>query len=324
MECMKPILAVARHFTPQVDARIDHDFEARWNTSDRPWTQDELLEAADGADAIFLSPANKMDARFFSLLPKSVKVIATFSVGYDHVDLVAARASGISVAHTPGVLTDATADVGMLLLLGASRRAYEAQQRLRSGQWHTAKGDLLGWSLQGKVLGIYGMGRIGQALARRAHAFGMEVHYSNRRRLPIDEEQGAIFHEDAASLLRVSQFLSLNAPASQETRHFLRKQTIDLLPADAIVVNTARGALVNDDDLIAALQTGRIAAAGLDVFEGEPNLKARYLDLPNAYLLPHIGSATVETRTAMGMLALDNIQAVLDGRPATTLLRYGS
>jgi lactate dehydrogenase-like 2-hydroxyacid dehydrogenase len=319
---MKPILAVARHFTPQVDARIDHDFDARWNTNERPWTQDELLQAAEGADAIFLSPANKMDARFFSLLPKSVKVIATFSVGYDHVDLVAAKASGIPVAHTPGVLTDATADVGMLLLLGASRRAYEAQQRLRSGAWPTAKGDLLGWSLQGKVLGIYGMGRIGQALAKRAQAFGMEVHYSNRRRLPADEEQGAIFHEDVDSLLRVSQFLSLNAPASQETRHFLRKETIDLLPQGAIVVNTARGALVNDDDLIAALHSGRVAAAGLDVFEGEPNLNPGYLNLQNAYLLPHIGSATVETRTAMGMLALDNIQAVLDGKQAPTLLRY--
>jgi lactate dehydrogenase-like 2-hydroxyacid dehydrogenase len=319
---MKPILAVARHFTPQVDARIDHDFEARWNTNDCPWTQDELLNAAEGADAIFLSPANRMDARFFSLLPKSVKVIATFSVGYDHVDLAAAKASGVPVAHTPGVLTEATADVGMLLLLGASRRAYEAQQRLRNGAWASAKGDLLGWSLQGKVLGIYGMGRIGQALAKRAQAFGMEVHYSNRRRLPAEEEHGAIFHESAESLLRVSQFLSLNAPSSAETRHFLRTETIDLLPEGAIVVNTARGALVHDDDLIAALISGRIAAAGLDVFEGEPNLNSQYRDLPNTYLLPHIGSATVETRTAMGMLALDNIQAVLDGTPAPTLLRY--
>ncbi|WP_231966836.1 2-hydroxyacid dehydrogenase [Terriglobus roseus] len=318
---MKPILAVARHFTPEVNARIDRDFEPRWNPNEQPWTQDELLQAADGADAVLVSPVNKLDARFFSLLSNSVKVIATFSVGYDHIDLAAAHARGIPVSHTPGVLTDATADVGMLLLLGASRRAYEAQQRLRSGLWASSKGDLLGWSLQGKVLGIYGMGRIGQALAHRARAFGMQVHYNNRSRLSPDEEQGAVFHEDAASLLRVSQFLSLNAPASQDTRHFLRTENIDLLPAGAIVINTARGALVNDDDLITALKSGRIAAAGLDVFEGEPKLNPGYLDLPNAFLLPHIGSATVETRTAMGMLALDNIEAVLKGRPAPTLLR---
>lgn len=321
MESMKPILAVARHFTPEVDARINRDFEPRWNPNEQPWTQDELLQAADGADAILVSPVNKLDARFFSLLSNSVKVIATFSVGYDHVDLAAARARGIPVSHTPGVLTDATADVAMLLLLGASRRAYEAQQRLRSGLWASSKGDLLGRSPQGKILGIYGMGRIGQALAHRARAFGMQVHYSNRRRLSPEEEQGAVFHEDAASLLRVSQFLSINAPASDETRHFLRTENIDLLPAGAIVINTARGALVKDDDLIAALKSGRIAGAGLDVFEGEPNLNPGYLDLPNTFLLPHIGSATVETRTAMGMLALDNIEAVLNGTPAPTLLR---
>lgn len=318
---MKPILAVARRFTPEVEARINRDFEPRWNPNEQPWTQDELLQAADGADAILVSPVNKLDARFFSLLSKSVKVIATFSVGYDHIDLAAAHAKGIPVAHTPGVLTDATADVAMLLLLGASRRAYEAQERLRSGLWASAKGDLLGRSPQGKILGIYGMGRIGQALAHRARAFGMLVHYNNRRRLSPEEEQGAVFHEDATSLLRVSQFLSLNAPSSQETRHFLRTENIDLLPQGAIVINTARGGLVKDDDLIAALKSGRIAAAGLDVFEGEPNLNPGYLDLPNTFLLPHIGSATVETRTAMGMLALDNIEAILNGTPAPTLLR---
>ena len=321
---MKPILAAARRFTPAVDARIDRDFEVRRNPHDRPWTQDELLAAAEGADAIILSPANKMDARFFERLPASVKAIATFSVGYDHIDLAAAEKSGIPIAHTPGVLTDATADVAMLLLLAASRRAYEAQQRVRNGEWIGAKNDLLGWSLQGRTLGIYGMGRIGLALAERARAFGMSIHYHNRTRLTEADEKGATFHAEAESLLRASNFLSLHAPSSAETKHFIRRDTIALLPEGAIIINTARGALVNDADLIEALRTGRIAAAGLDVFEGEPKLDHGYLDLPNAFLLPHIGSATIETRTAMGNLALDNIEAVLQSREAPTLLRYGS
>lgn len=296
----------------------------RRNPHERPWTQDELLVAAEGADAIFLSPANKMDARFFEQLPASVKVIATFSVGYDHVDLEAAQRSGVPVAHTPGVLTDATADIAMLLLLTASRRTYEAQQRVRNGDWVGARNDLLGWSLQAKSLGIFGMGRIGLALAHRARAFGMSIHYHNRRRLSPADEAGAVFHAESASLLKVSNFLSLHAPASPETHHFLNRETIALLPENAIVVNTARGPLVDDEDLIAALQSGRVAAAGLDVFEGEPKLNPRYLDLPNVYLLPHIGSATVETRDAMGHLALDNIEAVLQGRPAPTLLGYAA
>jgi lactate dehydrogenase-like 2-hydroxyacid dehydrogenase len=320
----KPTLVVTRKLTPAVEERIARDFEARRNPHDGPMPADELIAAAAGADAILLSPAEKMDAAFFARLPKSVKVISTFSVGYDHVDLAAAKASGLPIANTPGVLNDATADVAMLLLLGASRRAYEAQQLVRSGQWPASKpADLLGWQLGGRVLGIYGMGRIGQALAHRARAFGMTIHYNNRRPLPEAEARGAVFHETPASLLRVSNFLSIHAPSSEETRHFLNRETIALLPEGAIVVNTARGALVKDEDLIAALRSGRIAAAGLDVFEGEPHVDPGYLDLPNAYLLPHIGSATVETRTAMGMLALDNIEAVLNGQQAPTPIPLG-
>jgi len=319
---MKPILAVTRRFTPAVDERIDRDFEPRRNPYDRPWTQDELLAAASGAAAILLSPSNRMDARFFANLPSSVKMIATYSAGYDHVDLAAAGQRGIPITNTPGAVTAATAETAMLLLLGASRRAYEAQQRLRKGEWPAAKGDLLGHSLEGRTLGIYGMGRIGQALAQRARAFGMVIHYHNRTRLPEAEEQGATFHSAPTSLLRVSQYLSLNAPASSETRHFLNADTIALLPPDAIVVNTARGALVDDAALIEALKTHRIAAAGLDVFNNEPNPHPGYLHLQNTYLLPHIGSATIEARDAMGMLCLDNIEAVLQGRPPLTPLRF--
>jgi lactate dehydrogenase-like 2-hydroxyacid dehydrogenase len=316
----KPVLVAARHFVPAVEDRIERDFDARYNPHTGPMTQDELLAAAEGADALFVSPENMLDERFFSRVPKSVKVIATFSVGYDHVDLAAMTASGIPVTNTPGVLTDATADIALLLLLGASRRAFEAQTLVRSGKW-TSKADLLGWQLGGSVLGIYGMGRIGQAVAKRASAFGMQIHYSNRNELPAEEAKGAVFHASIESLLCVSRFLSIHAPSTAETRHFLRAETIAMMPHGAIVVNTARGGLIHDDDLIAALHSGRIAAAGLDVFEGEPDINPGYLDLPNAFLLPHIGSATIETRTAMGMLALDNIDAVLASKPALTPLR---
>ena len=298
------------------------DFDVRRQAGEGYFTTDELLQAADGAQAILVGPADKLNANFFRRLPASVKVVATFSVGYDHIDLRVAAERGVPIANTPGVLTDATADIAMLLLLGASRRAYEAQELVRSGAWKGMQPtDLLGWQLTGKVLGIYGMGRIGQAVARRARGFGMLIHYSNRTRLAKEIEGDAVFHADAKDLLRVSPFLSLHAPSTPETVHFLNSETIALLPKGAVVVNTARGSLVRDADLIAALKAGQVAAAGLDVYAGEPKVDPGYLGLPNVFLLPHIGSATVETRSAMGMLALDNIDAVLAGRAAPSLVR---
>jgi lactate dehydrogenase-like 2-hydroxyacid dehydrogenase len=238
-----------------------------------------------------------------------------------HINLQAAANRKIAIAYTPGVNADATADIAMLLLLGASRRAYEAQELVRTGAWQSSSSSaLLGWQLTGKVLGIFGMGRVGQAVARRARGFGMKIYYSDRTRLPAALEEGAIFHACASDLLRASQFLSLHAPETAETHHFINSKTIDFLPPGAIVINTAHGGLVMDDDLIAALKSGRVAAAGLDVFEGEPRLHPGYAALTNTFLLPHIGSATVETRSAMGMLALDNIDAVLNGKPAPSLL----
>jgi lactate dehydrogenase-like 2-hydroxyacid dehydrogenase len=213
----------------------------------------------------------------------------------------------------------------MLLLLGASRRAYEAQQLVRTGAWKPlSPAMLLGWQVGRKVLGIFGMGRVGQAVACRARGFGMKIHYCDRSELPVEIAGDAVYHDDPSDLLRVSQFLSLHAPETPETRHFLNSKAISLLPPAAIVVNTARGALVVDDDLIAALKSGRVAAAGLDVFEGEPKLHPEYALLKNTFLLPHIGSATIETRTAMGMLALDNVDAVLNGVSAPTIVRTWS
>jgi lactate dehydrogenase-like 2-hydroxyacid dehydrogenase len=317
----KPVLVVTSRYAKPIEDRIDRDFAPRRNPSQALFTPQQLLSAADGADALFITPADRLDSVFFEKVSPTVKVIVTYSVGFEHIDLEAAARRKIPVAYTPGVNHEATADIAMLLLLGASRRAWEAQELVRTGEWRPLSPDmLLGWQLGGKVLGIFGMGRVGQAVARRARGFGMKIHYSNSSELPTEVAGDAIYQKKPSDLLRVSQFLSLHAPETPDTHHFLNAKAIDLLPAGAIVVNTARGGLVVDADLIAALKSGRVAAAGLDVFEGEPKLNPDYISLKNTFLLPHIGSATIETRTAMGMLALDNVDAVLGGRPAPTLV----
>jgi len=314
----KPALVVTTHFADEIEVRLDRDYHARRNAQGKPLTRDELIHASAGAAALFVTPFDRLDSEFFKQVSPSVKVIATYSVGVDHIDLQAAASRNIAIANTPGINADATAEIAMLLMLGASRRAYEGQEMVRTGTWTVS--SLLGWQLAGKVLGILGMGRVGQAVARRAKGFGMSVHYFNPTRLPAELEEGAVFHSSTSDLLRVSQFLSLHAPETPLTHHFINSKTIDLLPNGAILINTARGGIVVDEDLIAALKSGRIAAAGLDVFEGEPNLHPGYLPLKNTFLLPHLGSATVETRLAMATLALDNIDAVLAGKPAPSLV----
>ena len=314
----KQVLALTTQFLDEIEARIDRDYEARRNPHERPFTRDELIAASSGADALFVTPFDRLDSEFFKRVSPSVKVIATYSVGFDHIDIQAAANRNIAIAYTPGINADATAEIAMLLMLGASRRAYEGQEMLRTGTWKIS--NLLGWQLTGKALGILGMGRVGQAVAQRARGFGMSIHYFNPTRLPAALEKDAVFHSSASDLLRVSEFLSLHAPETPETHHFINSKTIDLLPHGAILINTARGGLVVDEDLIAALKSGRIAAAGLDVFEGEPKLHPGYVALKNTFLLPHLGSATVETRLAMGMVALDNIDAVLAGKPAPSLV----
>src|ERR1700678_2287132 len=319
----KPVLLVTSRYPKEVEDRINRDYEGRRNPNQFPVSQQDLLSAAEGADALFITPADRLDSAFFEKVPATVKIIVTFSVGFEHIELEAAARRKIPIAYTPGVNHEATADIAILLLLGASRRAYEAQELVRTGAWKQPLGTdmLLGWQVGGKVLGIFGMGRVGQAVARRARGFGMKIHYSNGSRLPAEIEGDAVYHEDPSDLLRVSRFLSLHAPEPPQTRHFLNSEAINLMPAGAIIVNTARGGLVGDVGLIAALKSGRIAAAGLDVFEGEPKLNSENGSLKNTFLLPHIGSATIETRTAMGMLALDNVEAVLSGRPAPTLIK---
>ena len=311
-------LIVTRRLPPAVEARCAAEFDAVLRTDDAVLSADELIARSQGADAILCAPGDRIDADLAARLPDGVKVIGTFSVGTDHIDAKALSARGIALCNTPDVLSLATAEITILLMLAAARRAGEGERRLRAGAWTGwAPTQLIGTQVSGRRLGIYGMGRIGREVARMARGFSMEVHYRNRSRLSPEQEDGAIFHESDESLLAVSDVLSLNAPASPETKDWLNAERIALLPPRAIVVNAARGTLVDDAALIAALGIGRIAAAGLDVFAGEPNLHPGYLALENAVLLPHLGSATETARNAMGFLALDGIAAVLDGeRPA--------
>ena len=306
-----------RRLPDAVERRAARDYRLIANPEDRPLGAEEIVSRSQEADAVVCCVADKMTAAVFSRLPSKVRIVASFGVGTDHLDLAAAKTRGVVVTNTPEVLTDATAEAALLLLLGAARRAYEGQEMLRSGRWMGwTPTQLMGLQLSGKRLGIVGMGRIGQAMARRARGFGVEIHYTDQRRLPPEKEEGALFHSTVEELLPLSQLLSLHAPSTPETRHLLDARRLALLPRGAIVVNSARGDLVDDEALIAALRSGQVGAAGLDVFQGEPNVDPRYRSLPNTFLLPHMGSATIETREAMGFRALDNVDAVLSGRPA--------
>ena len=249
----KPVLVVTSRYPKEVEDRIEGDFIARRKPDQVPFSKQELLYAADGADAMFITLADRLDSGFFQKVSPTVKIIATYSVGFEHIDLEAAARRNIPVAYTPGVNNEATADIAMLLLLGASRRAYEAQELVRTGAWKPLGPDmLLGWQVGGKVLGIFGMGRVGQAVARRARGFGMKIHYYEPTELPAEIAGDAVYHKDLPDLLRASQFLTLHAPETPQTNHFLNSKAIGLLPPGAIVVNTARGGLVVDEDLIAA------------------------------------------------------------------------
>jgi lactate dehydrogenase-like 2-hydroxyacid dehydrogenase len=299
-------------FPAAVESRLTAHFDAILNPSDTVYDADRLVAAAADCDGVMCAAGDPVNASVIARLPPSVRIIATFSVGYEHVDVAAAAKRGIVVANTPDVLTDATADIAMLCLLGAARRAQEGIDMLRGRRWAGwAPTQLMGTQVTGKRLGILGMGRIGQAVADRARAFRMTIHYSNRQRLPAAQEQGATFHADAEAMLPNCDFLSINCPLTPHTRHWLNASRIARLPDGAIVVNTARGPVVDDGALIAAVRSGKLAAIGLDVFDGEPNLNPGYYDLANAFLLPHLGSGTLETRNAMGFRALDNLEAVL-------------
>ena len=311
----KPVILVTRKLPDAVEARLKRDYETILNPDDSLYTKDELIERVQGAQGILPCHTEKFDLDMIAQLPSDVKIIANFSVGVDHCDLAAAKDKGIVVTNTPDVLSDATAEIAILLLLGAARRAGEGETHVRTRTWKDwSPSFMVGVQVTGKRLGIVGMGRVGQMVARRAKCFGMEIHYHNRSRLAPDLEDGAIYHNNLEDMLPLCQFLSLNCPNTPETAGMLNAGVISQLPDGAVVINTARGGVVDDDALIGALASGKLAAAGLDVFNNEPDIHTGYRDLKNTFLLPHIGSATVETRDAMGFRALDNLDAYFAGR----------
>jgi glyoxylate reductase len=291
---------------------------ATWcNPEERSLTASELLDAARAhrADVLVVMAMDRLDAALIAQLPDTVRIIGTYSVGHDHLDLEAARSRGIAVLGTPDVLSDAVADMAMLLLLCAARRAREGEALIYERRWTGwCPTQLIGRDVTGGRLGILGMGRIGRAIARRAgRGFGMRIHYHNRRRLTADLEDGATYHPGLGGLLAASDFLVLAAPASAATQGVLNADAIAAMPDGAIVVNIARGGLIDDPALIAALQSGKLAAAGLDVFDGEPAINPGYLTLPNVFLQPHQGSSTIETRVRMAELLVDGIARALAG-----------
>jgi lactate dehydrogenase-like 2-hydroxyacid dehydrogenase len=303
-------LLITRKLPESVERRAAQAYDADLNLEDRQYSPAQMVKKAAGKDAILCTVTDDFSAAVIDKLPESVRILATFSVGYDHIDVAAARARGIAVTNTPDVLTGATADITMLLLLGAARRASEGEALMRQDAWQGwAPTHLMGTEVSGKRLGIMGMGRIGQAVAQRARGFDMRIHYSDAVRRDLPADLAATFHEDADEMLPLCDFLALHVPLLPETRGWLNAERLARLPKGAIVVNSSRGPVVDDAALIAALKSGHIAAAGLDVFTGEPRANPGYRALPNTFLLPHLGSATVETRTAMGNRALDNLDA---------------
>jgi len=310
------VVFVTRKLPPAVEERLRRDYEPRFNQDDRQYSSDELIALAQGAYAVLPCHTEKLPADVIERLPESVKAIINFSVGVDHVDLAAAKSRNIIVTNTPDVLADATAEIAMLLILGAARRASEGERLIRAGKWKSwSPAFMVGRQVTGKRLGIVGMGRVGQVTARRARGFDMSILYSNRSRLAPELEHGATYYNTVEAMLPHCDYLALHCPATPATHHLLNAERIALLPDGAIVVNTARGSVIDDDALVAALKSGKLAAAGLDVFNNEPgNIHPGYRELENTFLLPHIGSATFETRDAMGFRALDNLDAIAAGR----------
>ena len=282
-------------------------FNVELNKEDKLLEKDELINKSKDCDGILTSLTEKLDADTISKLSNKIKIISNFAVGVGNIDLDAARKRNIVVTNTPDVLTDATAEIAMLVLLGAARRAKEGIEWVNKKNWKWSADFLMGKQLTGSRLGILGMGRIGRAVADRARSFGMKIHYYNRSRLDKNLEKDAIYHKSLESLLSVSNFFSINCPATKETKHIINNKTIKYFPDGAVISNSARGDMIDDDAMVEALKNGKIFSLGLDVYNGEPDIHPEYLTLPNVFVLPHLGSATIKTRTAMGDLAINNV-----------------
>ncbi|MDC2973590.1 D-glycerate dehydrogenase [Candidatus Pelagibacter sp.] len=303
---MKKIL-ITRRLLRSCEDKAKELFDANFNLNDELYSQKKLIEMSAGCDGILSALTDKLDAETINQLPDSIKIISNFAVGFGNIDLEAAKKRGIAVTNTPDVLTDATAEIGVLLILGACRRASEGIEKAREGGWVWSADMLIGKQLTGTRLGILGMGRIGQKIAKIAKSLGMIIHYHNRSKLSEEKEQGATYHDNLNDLMKVSDVLSVCCPASKETINLINKDTLELLPKGAVVTNVARGDIIEDEALIDALERRKVYAVGLDVYKNEPNLNPGYLKHKSAFILPHLGSATKETRTAMANLAIDNI-----------------
>jgi len=319
---MKPAVLVARAVFPEILERLRAHFEVQSNDDDVVWSRDELAERLRGKAGLFSTGGERVDAAVLDANPQ-LRVVSNMAVGYNNIDVPACTARGVLATNAPGVLTETTADLGFALMMAAARRMAEGERYLRSGQWTKWSYDLLvGSDVHGATLGILGMGRIGQAIARRgALGFGMQVIYHNRSRLaPEDEVPLGARYVDKATLLREADHLVLVLPYTPESHHAIGSAELALMKPSATLTNVARGGIVDDAALAAALRDKRIAAAGLDVFEGEPVVLPALLELPNVVLTPHIGSATGATRRAMAGLAADNLIAALTGGTPPTPL----
>ena len=303
---MKKIL-ITRKLLKSCEEKALKIFDAKLNVNDELYSQEKLIELSEGHDAVLTSLTDKMDEPTINKLPDSIKAISNFAVGFGNIDLEAAKDRNIIVTNTPDVLTDATAEIAMLLILGAARRASEGIEYAKNSNWKWSADFLIGKQLTGARLGILGMGRIGRAVAKLARVFGMIIHYHNRSKLNSELEMGATYHDNIKSLFSVSDVLSINCPATKETENIINAKTLEYFPKGAIITNSARGDMIDDEAMINALNRRKIYALGLDVYKNEPKLNPGYLNMKNVFILPHLGSATKETRIAMADLAIDNL-----------------
>lgn len=320
----RPAIRVTRTLLPAVEERMGELFEARFNETDQPLTRNELIRAMDNIDVLVPTVTDNIDAELIAAAPPRLKLIASYGAGVNHIDLAAAKAKGIMVTNTPGVFTDDTADLTMALILNVPRRLGEGHRALRNGEWNGwSPTGMLGHRIGGKTLGIIGLGRIGEAVALRARAFGLNIIYNKRCRLPasVEDELGITFEPDLDRLVSRSDIISLHCPLTSETDKIINTRRIAMMKPDAYIINSSRGELIDEDALIDALQDGRIAGAGLDVYTHEPAVDSRFFGIPNVVLLPHLGSATFEGREASGARVITNIRVWADGhRPPDQVL----
>ena len=316
---MKPKILVSRKISDGAEEILKQEFDVTLNLEDKPYSYEELIKLANIHDGLISTSFDKLDKNFFDNLTGRLKVIGHVGVGYDNINTQSAKEKNIKVSNTPNVLNDAVAEITILLILASSRRIGEAYNLVKTNTWKDHRPDItklmVGNEITGKTLGIIGMGRIGQIVADRARAFNMKIIYFNRNKLSKDLEKDAAYYSDLKSMLPNCDYVSLHTPATPETKNIINSETLKLFPKHSVFINTSRGSTVDDDALLEALKNKKIYGAGLDVFNNEPNLDKRYLELDNCFVLPHVGSATHETRLAMSMLAVNNLKCFFSNKP---------